>query len=169
MSIRNGRLPILTGILALAAFSAAAQSVIPGWSETKQSHPQVVSFLAPDTATVPADKPSLIELRFSIRDGMHINSHKPSYPELIPTVLSADAGNDAEFVEAKYPDGEPLMLGSNPPEKLSVYSGEFLLYARVRAKPGEHILRLKLRYQACTMNACMPPRTIPLSVALTAK
>lgn len=153
----------------LLAASAVAQSVIPGWSETKEKRPQVVAFVAPDSATVPAGKPAELELRFSIREGMHINSHLPSYAELIPTTLSTDEDSDAELIETKYPAGTDLMLGSDPPEKLNVYTGEFLLRARVRAKAGTHTLKLKLRYQACTMSACMPPRTIPLTVELIAK
>jgi hypothetical protein len=162
----------LTAIAALSllfAASAAAQSTIPGWSEKTPTHTQVVAFVAPVTATVIAGKPAELELRFSIREGMHINAHTPSYPELIPTTLSADEGSDVELLETKYPDGSNLMLGSNPPEKLNVYTGEFLLHAKVRAKAGQHTLKLKLRYQACTMSACMPPRTIPLTVDLIAK
>ena len=162
-------LTAFAAISLLFAASAAAQSSIPGWSEKAPTHPQVVAFVAPATATVPAGKPADLELRFNIRDGMHINSHKPSYDELIPTTLSSDEGSEVEFFEAQYPEGTPLMLGSNPPEKLSVYTGEFLLHAKVRAKAGQHTLKLKLRYQACTMSACMPPRTIPLTVDLIAK
>lgn len=153
----------------LPAYTAQSQSIIPGWSETKEANPQVVAFLAPDTATVTAGKPAEIELRLHIRDGMHINSHTPSYPELIPTTLSADPGSEADLLETIYPDGSYLMLGANPPEKLNVYTGDLLLRARVRARPGEHLLKMKLRYQACTLNACMPPRTIPLSVELVAR
>ncbi len=153
----------------LMALPMAAQSIIPGWSETKEAHPQVVAFLAPDTATVTAGKPAEIELRLHIRDGMHINSHSPSYPELIPTTLSADEGSEAELIGTRYPEGANLMLGANPPENLNVYTGDLLLHARVRAQAGEHLLKMKLRYQACTLNACMPPRTIPLSVELIAR
>lgn len=159
----------IVALMLLAAASAAAQSTIPGWSEKAPTHKQVVAFVAPATATVTAGKPTELELRFSIREGMHINAHTPSYPELIPTTLSADDDSEAELTETKYPDGTDLMLGSNPPEKLNVYTTEFLLYAHVRAKAGLHTLKLKLRYQACTMSACMPPRTIPVTIELIAK
>lgn len=169
MRIRMRILIAIAACALLSAATAAAQSEIPGWSEKKETRMQVVAFIAPESATITANKSAEIELRFSIREGMHINAHTPSYPELIPTTLSADENTEAELIDTKYPDGATIMIGSDPPEKLNVYTGDFLLHAHVRAKAGEHTLKLKLRYQACTMSACMPPRTIPLTVDLNAK
>jgi hypothetical protein len=156
----------LTAFLLVAAITAQAQSTIPGWSEKKDTHPAAVSLLAPEQVTVKASAPDWIELRFHVQDGLHINSHTPSMQELIATALSADDSSDVTLLDTNYPAGKDLMLGSNPPEKLNVYSGDFVLRTRIKTQTGAHLLKLKLRYQACTMTACMPPKTIPVTIGV---
>jgi hypothetical protein len=146
-------------------FEAHAQSTLPGWSEKKDARPTVVSFIAPEQLTVTANSPSWIELRFHIQDGFHINSHTPAFAELIPTVVSGADGSDVELLDESYPPGSELTMGQ-PPEKLNVYSGDFLIRTKIKSQSGAHLLKLKLRYQACTMNACMPPKTIPFTIGV---
>jgi hypothetical protein len=152
--------------LLCAPICTQAQSSIPGWSEKKDVRPAAVTYIAPEQTAVKAGKPEWIELRFHVQDGLHINSHLPSMPELIPTVLSAGDDSEVELLDTKYPSGNDLMLGSNPPEKLNVYTGDFVIHTEVKAQPGTHFLKIKLRFQACTMTACMPPKTIPITVGI---
>lgn len=160
------RVTKLSALLLVAVVSAQAQSIIPGWSEKKDAHPAVVSLLAPEQVTVKAAALDWIELRFHVQDGLHINSHMPSLKELIPTVLSSDESTDVTLIDTNYPAGIDLMLGSNPPEKLNVYTGDFVIHVKIKSQTGAHLLKLKLRYQACTMTACMPPKTIPVTVGV---
>ena len=53
--------------------------------------------------------------------------------------------------------------------KLSVYTGEFVVQARIKAAPGDHLVEAKLRYQACDRNACMPPKTITAAIDVIGK
>ena len=153
-------------LLVAAGISAQTQSTIPGWSEKKDAHPAVVSLLAPEQVTIKAAAPDWIELRFHVQDGLHINSHIPSMKELIPTVLSTDDSSDVNLLDMNYPAGRDMMLGSNPPEKLNVYTGDFVIRTRIKSQAGAHLLKIKLRYQACTMTACMPPKTIPITIGV---
>jgi hypothetical protein len=60
-------------------------------------------------------------------------------------------------------------LPLDPTTKLSVYTGEFSLQARIKATPGNHLVEARLHYQACDNNVCMPPKTIPVVIDVTGK
>jgi hypothetical protein len=70
---------------------------------------------------------------------------------------------------AAYPPGADFALPLDPKTKLSVYSGEFTIQARIVAAPGDHLVEARLRYQACDNNACMPPRTITVAIDVIGK
>jgi hypothetical protein len=100
---------------------------------------------------------------------MHINSHAPREEELIPTTLSIPEGSGVRLDGAVYPTGTEFTLPLDPKEKLSVYTGEFTIQARMVAAAGDHLVEAKLRYQACDNNACMPPRTITVPIDVIGK
>jgi hypothetical protein len=62
-----------------------------------------------------------------------------------------------------------MTLPIDPTTKLSVYSGEFILQARIVATAGNHLVEGKLRYQACDQNQCMPPKTIDVPIDVIGK
>ena len=53
--------------------------------------------------------------------------------------------------------------------KLSVYTGEFDILARITATPGNHLVQAKLHYQACDQNECLPPKTINVPIDVIGK
>jgi hypothetical protein len=151
--------------LALAGFPAQAQSLI---ARSNSKVPAVV-YLYPEQVTVPAGTPTRVALHFRIAPGLHINSHTPSEDELIPTTLSIPEGSDVHLDGAVYPPGEAFRLPIAPKTKLSVYTGEFIIQARIVAAAGDHLVEAQLRYQACDNNACMPPRTITTPIDVIGK
>ncbi|MGH9532329.1 MAG: protein-disulfide reductase DsbD domain-containing protein, partial [Terriglobales bacterium] len=76
----------------------------------------------------------------------------------------------AVSIRITYPKGEDVAFEFEPNEKLSVYEGEFVITARIRAtrtaKPGVHSVRGTLKYQACNDRACFPPKTLPVEFQL---
>lgn len=107
-----------------------------------------------------------MKLRIEVKQGYHVNSNKPADEYLIPLKLSFDT-TPLELVSVHFP--QPKMEKYAFAEKpLSVYSGAFEIVAKVRAKPdaraGMNFANAKLRYQACTENACLPPKTIDVRV-----
>ena len=62
-----------------------------------------------------------------------------------------------------------MTLPIDPKTKLSVYTGEFALQARITATPGDHLVQAKLRYQACDQTQCMPPKTITVPIDVIGK
>jgi hypothetical protein len=128
-----------------------------------------VEFLSPRQATVPAHRRAQIDLHFRVANGLHINSHAPLDKALVPARLAVVEAHGLNVIAVDFPPGAEYAPQFSPRDKLSVYTGEFVLHAHVRARPGEHLLEGALRYQACDANSCMPPHTIPVEVAVMAK
>jgi DsbC/DsbD-like thiol-disulfide interchange protein len=163
----NGRIRVAGALLfGLASIAAYGQNSVPARSIPKAA---AVEFLFPEQVTVPAGKATTVALHFRIAPGMHINSHAPREEELIPTTLSIPEGSGVRLDGAAYPPGTEFTLPLEPKEKLSVYTGEFTIQARMVAAAGDHLVEAKLRYQACDNNACMPPRTITVPIDVLGK
>jgi hypothetical protein len=60
-------------------------------------------------------------------------------------------------------------LPADPKTKLNVYTGEFVIQARIVSTPGNHLVEAKLRFQACDQTQCMPPKTIPVAIDVIGK
>jgi hypothetical protein len=128
-----------------------------------------VQFLSPEKVNVPARHAAMVDLHFRVADGLHINSHAPTDKTLIPARLAVVEVQGLNVTAVDFPPGTEYALQLAPQEKLSVYTGEFVLHAHLTAQPGEHQLEGALRYQACDANSCMPPHTIPVSVTVVAQ
>lgn len=156
-------------LFAVAALAAGGQSL----SSTAQSRPllktDAVSYLFPEQVSVPAGKPSQVTLHFRIAQGLYINSHKPSDDFLIPTTFSIPDGSGVRLDTAMYPAGTVIALPIDPTNKLSVYTGEFIIQARIVATAGNHLVEGKLHYQACDNNQCLPPKTITVAIDVIGK
>jgi DsbC/DsbD-like thiol-disulfide interchange protein len=125
--------------------------------------------LLSDTVDVTPGKEQLVELRFRVDPGFHINSHTPKDELLIPTVLKLDAANGVKVLDEQYPAGTPFRLDIGAGDTLDVYQGEFRVVVRMVLPKGATDLVGSLRYQACDHAACFPPRTLPVKVAVMAK
>jgi hypothetical protein len=154
--------------LGLVCLAGGAQIVTPDATQHRGIATQAVAFLFPEQVAIPAGKPSPVALHFRIAQGLHINSHTPSGESLIPTVFSIPAGGDVRLDAANYPAGANITLALDPKTKLSVYTGDFTIAARIVSAPGHHSVDAKLRYQACDQNECMPPRTITVPIDVNA-
>ena len=128
-----------------------------------------VEFLYPEQVSVAAGKPSDVTLHFRVAEGMHINSHAPKEEFLIATTFSIPEATGVKLEDATYPAGKDFTLPSDPGNKLSVYTEEFIIQARIVAPAGNHLVEAKLRFQACDKSVCLPPRTIPVAIDVIGK
>ncbi len=124
---------------------------------------------AAEQQDVAAGKRSVLELRFRVVDGFHVNSHTPKSELLIPTQVSFQPAAGVKAEEVEYPAGTVYVPTFDPTEKLDVYSGDFTVKLPVVAKAGTHTVDGTLRYQACDRAACYPPKSLPVQVIFTAK
>jgi hypothetical protein len=152
--------------IALSTFAVYGQNFGGNRSTAKND---AVQYLFPEQVTVPAGKPSPVALHFRIAQGLHINSHTPSEDFLIPTIFSIPEGAGVKLQAASYPAGVTLTLPADPKTKLNVYTGEFVIQARIVSTPGNHLVEAKLRFQACDQTQCMPPKTIPVAIDVIGK
>jgi hypothetical protein len=147
-------------LLAQGQVDSANKSVLTG---------AAVEYLFPEQVTVEASQPSIVALHFRVAPGLHINSHAPKDEYLIPTVLSIPEASGVRLDGASYPAGTDFTLPLDPGTKMSVYTGEFVIQTRIVAAAGNHLVEAKLHFQACDMNACMPPKTIPVAIDVIGK
>jgi hypothetical protein len=129
----------------------------------------MVAFLFPEQISIPAQKQTTVDLHFRVADGLHINSHTPREKSLIPTNLAVVEQNGIKVAAVDFPPGTDYSFAFDPKEKLSVYTGDFVLRAHLTAPAGQYLLQGLLRYQACNSNSCYPPKTIPVAVDVIAK
>ena len=104
-----------------------------------------------------------------IRPGFHVNAREKSEEYLIATDLKADPPAGFSSGEVAYPKGklETFTFSKKP---LNVYQGNVILRlpvtALANAPLGEQHIPLKLRYQACSTELCLPPTTLSLDAAV---
>ena len=106
-----------------------------------------------------------------IRPGFHINSRKPIAEYLIPTDLRANLPTGFKSGgEISYPQGE-LKTFAFSKTPLSVYADKVILRVPLAAESNaplstQHI-PLRLHYQACNNEVCLPPVTLDVDASVT--
>ncbi|HEY1807079.1 MAG TPA: protein-disulfide reductase DsbD domain-containing protein [Acidobacteriaceae bacterium] len=151
---------LLTGTLLAGAQKLPWQTS----ASMKPADNQLVHFLYPQQVTLAAGKVQTIELHFRINSGLHINSHEPRQKSLIKTDLIAAEPNGVKISAVDFPSGSDYAFPLDPADKLSVYTGDFVLKMHLTAQKGNHLVQGALRYQACDTNTCFPPRNAPVAV-----
>jgi len=169
MRFLKGIFIAIIAALTVGALAAQGQSVTPAVKSRPLVKADAVTYLFPEQVSVAAGKPSQVALHFRIAQGLHINSNKPSDDFLIPTEFSIPDGAGVRLASATYPAGTVIALPIDPTTKLSVYTGEFIIQARIVATAGNHLVQGKLHYQACDNNQCMPPKTITVAIDVISK
>src|SRR6266567_467401 len=119
----------------------------------------------------PAARGSAFEIAvvMKIRPGFHINAREKSEDYLIATDLKAELPAGFSGGEVVYPKGklEKFAFSKTP---LNVYQDTVTLRmpvtALANAPLGAQHIPLKLRYQACSTELCLPPVTLTLDVAI---
>lgn len=161
------RAAVFFACVALVAGAASAHPQKLPWqtSDTSvASGQQYVHFLYPQQVTLAAGKPQTIDLHFRIAGGLHINSHTPRQKSLIRTELIVAEPPGVTVSTVEFPPGSDFAFPADPSQKLSVYTGEFVLKMHIVAQRGNHIMQSALRYQACDLHTCFPPRNAPVAI-----
>jgi hypothetical protein len=110
-----------------------------------------------------------IAVVMKIRSGFHVNAREKSEDYLIATDLKSELPGGFKSGEIAYPKGklEKFAFSKIP---LNVYQDTVTLFmpvtALANAPLGEQHIPLKLRYQACSSEICLPPVTLTLDAAI---
>jgi cytochrome c biogenesis DsbD-like protein len=110
-----------------------------------------------------------IAVVMKIRDGFHVNARKKSAEYLIATDLKTDGATGFKMGDVTYPEGE-LRTFTFSKTPLNVYEKTIVLKMPVTvsadAPTGTQHIPLKLRYQACNNEVCLPPVTLPVDATV---
>jgi len=150
-------------LIGLFALCAALPSQVPSGREVVK--PEVYASLDP------AGRGSSFQIAvvMKIRPGFHVNAREKSEEYLIATDLRAAIPAGFSSGEVSYPKGklEKFAFSKTP---LNVYQNTVILRlpvtALANAPLGEQHVQLKLRYQACSNELCLPPVTVALDATL---
>ncbi len=162
--------PALAAVAFLSGGFGSPLQKLP-WQTSGSASPNapMVRFLYPQQVQVRSGKPYTVEMHFRISKGLHINSHTPLQKSLIRTDLNASAPAGVKVAAVQFPAGTLYAFPAFPSQKLSVYTGEIVVAMRIVAQPGNHLIQGSLRYQACDLNTCFPPRNVPVAVDVVAQ
>jgi cytochrome c biogenesis DsbD-like protein len=153
---------VLLGVL-LAALAPFAKAQVPSGKDVVK--PEVFASLDP------AGRGSSFQIAvvMKIRPGFHVNAREKSEEYLIATDLRTELPAGFRTGEVVYPKGklEKFTFSKKP---LNVYQDTVILRMPVNALPsaplGQQHFPLKLRYQACSTELCLPPVTLPLDAVV---
>ena len=145
------------------AFWQVAQSQVPSGRDVVK--PEIYASLDP------AARGSSFQIAvvMKIRPGFHVNAREKSEDYLIATDLKPELPAGFQAGEVSYPKGklEKFTFSKIP---LNVYQDtvtlKLLLTALANAPLGEQHIPLKLHYQACSSEICLPPVTLPLDAVI---
>ncbi len=155
--------PCLISALLLLSVACLAQAQTP--SPRDVVSPAVYVSADPAARGVPFQ----LAVVFKIRPGFHVNAREKSADYLIATDLRAEMPAGFKAGNVVYPKGQlhTFTFSKNP---LNVYEGTVTLRmpvtAQASAPVGPQQIPLKLRYQACSTEVCLPPVTIDLQASI---
>ncbi|MCC7124688.1 MAG: thioredoxin family protein [Acidobacteria bacterium] len=160
----RGLVAVLMVALAMPAAASAQLRRIPAEIEP------IVESAAPAGGTVRA------ALAVTLPEGFHVQSNKPRDASLIATEVMVDAPAGVEVREVVFPDAEDFVQ-EGLPEPLLVFDRIFTIGVQLTVAagtpPGDIVVPVRLRYQACDDKMCYAPSnaraewTIPVVAAGT--
>ena len=160
-------------LIRVATLTLIAATIQPGHAQfaglDTPAKPKSYVTYAAEAQAVPAGKPAVLQLRFQLLQGFHVNSHTPKSEFLIPTALTLQPADGVKLGAPQYPAGVPFSFPFDPGVKVDVYSGSFTVKLPVVATAGDHAIDGTLKYQACDNASCYPPKTLPVRIVFTAK
>lgn len=157
---------ILAGLLAISAllFPALAGSQAPSGKDVVA--PQAFVSFDP----VARGKSFQVAVVMKIRPGFHVNAREVSAEYLIPTDLRAEVPEGFKQGETVYPKGTLQTFTFSKNKQLNVYTDSVIIHLPLTALPtaplGDNRLPLKLHYQACSNEICLPPVTLSLEALI---
>ena len=105
-----------------------------------------------------------------IRQGFHVNARKVTEDYLIPTDLRADVPAGFKIGEVIYPKGTLQTFAFSKDKPLNVYTDTVVVRLPLTVLPGAPIgaqhVPMKLKYQACSQEICLPPVTKDVDATL---
>lgn len=165
------RPPIRFRLLSLLLALAVAWSFVASTTHAQILRPEKADVnLAVDRTAYESGSTARVAALVAIESGWHVNSHKPTFDYLIPTVLTLElpAGWPEETVQYPHHEMQTFAFADQP---LAVYDGDVVILSEVQipegTPQGTFSIQGSLRYQACNDSQCLPPVTTKAEIQLT--
>ncbi len=152
----------------LGIFLAAFAPSIPpiGGSQTPSGRDVVRPEVFASFDPVARGKSLQLAVVMRIRPGFHVNAREVSADYLIPTDLQAEVPSGLKMGAIVYPKGTLQTFTFSKDKQLNVYTDSVMIRVPLTVLPsaplGEQHVPLKLHYQACSDEICLPPVTLSL-------
>jgi len=105
-----------------------------------------------------------------IKPGFHVNARKVTADYLIPTDLRLDVPAGFKLTNVVYPEGALQTFTFSKNKPLNVYTDTVTIHLPMvvlaEAPLGALHVPMKLRYQACSSEICLPPITKDVDLTL---
>lgn len=133
------------------------------------AQPQVVNVsLDKSILKVESGSSFKVVLNAKVDNTWHINSNKPNDEFLIPSVVTVK-GDGIKLLNVKYPQAHEINFSFSD-KPVSVYEGdvkfELAIAIDKSAAPGKQNVEVKLNYQACNDQSCLPPTSVKTELEL---
>jgi hypothetical protein len=158
--------------ISFGLFAALAAVVLPFGADSQVPSGKEVVAPAAYSSFDPVARDSAFQVAvvMKIRPGFHVNAREVTESYLIRTDLRAESAAGFKVGEVAYPKGTLQTFAFAKNKQLNVYTDSVTLHVPVTALPdaplGNQHLSMKLHYQACSSEICLPPVTLPVDVAL---
>jgi hypothetical protein len=157
------------GIIALAAITVLCGAFVMR-AQVPAARDVVKPTAYPSFEPVARGKQMEIAVLMKIRNGYHVNARETTFDYLIPTDLKAEAAAGFKTGAVSYPKGTLHKFNFTKDKPLNVYTDTVILRLAVtveaNAPLGEQHIALKLHYQACSTDVCLPPVTLPVDAVI---
>jgi hypothetical protein len=153
-----------TSVIVALAILAAILAILPGAYSQSVTGKDVVAPAAYVSYDPVARGMSFqVAVVMKIKPGFHVNAREVTEDYLIPTDLRADVPPGFKISDVVYPKGTLQTFAFSKDKKLNVYTDSVTVRLPLTALPnaptGPQHLPMKLKYQACSMEICLPPVT----------
>jgi DsbC/DsbD-like thiol-disulfide interchange protein len=155
---------LLSSLVVAAFFPGTAGSQTPSGKDVVS--PEAFASSEP----VARGKMFQVAVVMKIRPGFHVNAREVTADYLIPTDLRVEAPDGFKLGEIVYPKGTLQTFTFSKDKQLNVYTNSVIIRFPLTVLPnapiGERRLPLKLHYQACSSEICLPPVTLSLEATI---
>ncbi|HET7106524.1 MAG TPA: protein-disulfide reductase DsbD domain-containing protein [Candidatus Acidoferrum sp.] len=159
-----------TAKLASALLAAALLLSSPAGSQTPSGKDVVAPEAYASHDPVARGMSFQVAVVLKIRNGFHVNAREVTEDYLIPTDLRAEIPAGFKLGAVAYPKGTLQTFTFSKNKQLNVYSGSVTLLLPLTVLPtaplGAQHIPMKLRYQACSTEICLPPVTKQIEATL---
>jgi thiol:disulfide interchange protein DsbD len=151
----------------ITAFIALSGLAMHAHAQGKPAPMKIEVFTETDAAH--PGKPARVAVRGTLSPGLHAQSNKPLEDFLIPTVLSFEVSPDFATKKVVYPEAKMIHVEGSAKDS-AVFEETFAVGVEIEiatsVAPGIHVLKGKLKYQACNEEQCFAPVTLDINLPI---